>query len=46
MAQRTVVTLLDDLDQTAANKTVEFGLNGATYEIDLTGDHAIALRAL
>jgi hypothetical protein len=46
MAQRTVATLLDDLDHSAADETVEFGLDGVTYEIDLTGDHAIALRGV
>ncbi|MDD7969310.1 histone-like nucleoid-structuring protein Lsr2 [Actinomycetospora lemnae] len=44
MAQRTVVTLLDDLDQSPANETVEFGLDGVSYEIDLSQDHARALR--
>ncbi|MDD7942883.1 Lsr2 family protein, partial [Actinomycetospora lutea] len=44
MAQRTTVTLLDDLDQSPADETVEFGLDGATYEIDLSEDHAAALR--
>jgi hypothetical protein len=39
-----VVTLLDDLDQSAADETVEFGLDGVTYEIDLSEDHASALR--
>ena len=28
-------TLLDDLDQSPADETVEFGLDGVTYEIDL-----------
>jgi hypothetical protein len=44
MAQRTVVQLLDDLDQSEANETVEFGLDGVTYEIDLSEEHAGALR--
>ena len=44
MAQRTVVTLLDDLDQSPADETVEFGLDGVTYEIDLSEEHAAALR--
>jgi hypothetical protein len=44
MAQRTVVQLLDDLDQSEANETVEFGLDGVTYEIDLSEEHAAALR--
>jgi hypothetical protein len=44
MAQRTVVQLLDDLDQSPADETVEFGLDGVTYEIDLSEEHAGALR--
>jgi hypothetical protein len=44
MAQRTVVQLLDDLDQSEATETVEFGLDGVTYEIDLSEEHAAALR--
>ncbi|MDD7942018.1 Lsr2 family protein [Actinomycetospora lutea] len=44
MAQRTIVTLLDDLDQSEADETVEFGLNGVSYEIDLTEKHAAGLR--
>ena len=44
VAQRTVVTLLDDLDQSPADETVEFGLDGVTYEIDLSAQHAAALR--
>ncbi|PVY95891.1 histone-like nucleoid-structuring protein Lsr2 [Actinomycetospora cinnamomea] len=44
MAQRTVVTLLDDLDQSPADETVEFGLDGVTYEIDLSAQHAATLR--
>ncbi|MEJ2862536.1 histone-like nucleoid-structuring protein Lsr2 [Actinomycetospora flava] len=44
MAQRTTVTLLDDLDQSEADETVEFGLDGVSYEIDLTATHAAGLR--
>ena len=44
MAQKTTVTLVDDLDGTTADETVDFGIDGATYEIDLTSDHADALR--
>lgn len=44
MAQRTIVTLLDDLDQSEADETVEFGLDGVTYEVDLSEDHASDLR--
>jgi hypothetical protein len=39
-----VVTLLDDLDQSPADETVEFALDGVTYEIDLSEQHATALR--
>jgi hypothetical protein len=35
MAQRTVVSLVDDLDGTEANETVEYALDGVIYEIDL-----------
>ena len=44
MARRTVVTLLDDLDHSTAAETVEFGLDRARYEIDLSEPHAAALR--
>ncbi|GLZ49108.1 hypothetical protein Acsp06_52930 [Actinomycetospora sp. NBRC 106375] len=44
MAQRTTVTLIDDLDGSAADQSLEFGLDGATYEIDLSDAHAASLR--
>ncbi|WP_149360451.1 histone-like nucleoid-structuring protein Lsr2 [Lolliginicoccus suaedae] len=45
MAQKVTVTLIDDLDQEApADETVEFGLDGVTYEIDLSSDNAAKLR--
>jgi hypothetical protein len=45
MAQKTVVTLIDDLDgQSEADETVEYALDGVTYEIDLAKDNAEALR--
>jgi hypothetical protein len=44
MAQRTTVALIDDLDQSEADETVEFGLDGVSYEIDLSDQHASALR--
>ena len=40
MASRTTVTLVDDLDGETADETVEFGLDHAEYEIDLTSAHA------
>jgi hypothetical protein len=49
MARRTVVHLVDDLDDTIIGddngETVSFGLNGTDYEIDLTDEHADELRA-
>jgi hypothetical protein len=46
MAQKVLVQLVDDLDGTAADDitTVTFGLDGATYEIDLTSNNATKLR--
>lgn len=44
MAQRTQITLIDDVDGTPADETVTFGLDGVTYEIDLTTAHAAELR--
>ncbi|MCL2803083.1 MAG: Lsr2 family protein [Micrococcales bacterium] len=46
MAQRVVVELLDDIDQTPATSTVNFGLDGKIYTIDLNSDHAAELRGL
>ena len=37
--------LVDDLDGGEAEGTVRFGLDGAEYEIDLSAEHAEALRA-
>jgi hypothetical protein len=46
MAQKTTIQLVDDLDGTVGSDiaTVEFGLDGVTYEIDLTDDNADILR--
>lgn len=44
MAQRVNIVLVDDLDGTAADESVTFGLDGTTYEIDLTGANAASLR--
>ena len=44
MAQQVNVILVDDLDGTPAEETVTFGLDGITYEIDLTVDNASRLR--
>lgn len=45
VAQKVQVLLVDDLDGTAADETVTFGLDGVAYEIDLTTEHASELRA-
>lgn len=45
MAQRTVVTMTDDVDGSAASETVTFAVDGVAYEIDLTAEHAAQLRA-
>ncbi|MGY1710848.1 Lsr2 family protein [Geodermatophilus sp. SYSU D00758] len=49
MAQRTVIRLVDDLDDTeigqGGGETISFALDGRQYEIDLTNDHASELRA-
>jgi hypothetical protein len=38
MAKKVTVTLVDDFDgEGAADETVEFGLDGVSYEIDLSG---------
>jgi len=44
MAQKVTVSLVDDLDGSEAEETVEFGLDGAFYEIDLSEDNAERLR--
>ena len=44
MAQKVVVSLVDDLDESVADETVEFGLDGAIYEIDLSDANAAELR--
>ena len=44
MAQKVQVFLVDDLDGGEAEETVTFGLDGSTYEIDLSADNAGKLR--
>lgn len=45
MAKKVTVTLVDDFDGSgAADETVEFGLDGVTYEIDLSTKNATKLR--
>ncbi len=44
MAQKVNIVLVDDLDGSEATETVTFGLDGSTYEIDLSDANAAALR--
>jgi hypothetical protein len=44
MAQQVNVKFVDDLDGSDAAGTVSFGLDGRTYEIDLSDDNAARLR--
>ena len=44
MAQRVSIVLEDDIDGSVADETVTFALDGVTYEIDLNGKNAAALR--
>jgi hypothetical protein len=44
VAQKIQTLFIDDLDGSAAEGTVRFGLDGAEYEIDLNARHARELR--
>ena len=46
MAQKVLIQLVDDLDGTASADVtkVEFGLDGVTYEMDLSSDNAERIR--
>ena len=41
VAQRVHIVLEDDLDGSTADETVSFGLDGASYEIDLSKKNAV-----
>lgn len=45
MAQQTTIRLVDDLDGTEADETVEFSLGRGEYVIDLSETNAAKLRA-
>lgn len=45
MAQKVNVLLVDDIDGGDADETVQFSLDGARYEIDLSAQHAQGLRS-
>lgn len=45
MSRRTREELVDDLDGASlADETIEFGMDGVSYEIDLSGTNAAAMR--
>lgn len=44
MAQKVEVLLIDDMEGGEANETVRFGLDGTSYEIDLSDGNAAQLR--
>ncbi|HZJ04434.1 MAG TPA: Lsr2 family protein [Nocardioidaceae bacterium] len=45
MAQRVNVILVDDIDGSDAEENVRFAIDGVSYEIDLTSEHASELRS-
>jgi hypothetical protein len=45
MAQKVNIILVDDLDGGSADENVRFGLDGVSYEIDLSSAHAAELRS-
>jgi len=44
MASRTIILLEDDVDGSKADETIEFGIDGNTYAIDLSDSNANKLR--
>jgi hypothetical protein len=44
VATRVSTTLIDDTDGGEADETLTFGLDGVSYEIDLSSDNAESLR--
>jgi hypothetical protein len=44
MAKQVITLLTDDLDGSEANRTVEFGLDGVSYTIDLSDKNVGKLR--
>lgn len=45
MAQKVQIILEDDIDGSPAEETIQFGLDGKNYEIDLNKGHAKKLRS-
>ncbi|WP_282783233.1 MULTISPECIES: Lsr2 family protein [unclassified Nocardia] len=45
MAKKVTVSLIDDVDgESIADETIEFAIDGVSYEIDLSSDNAAKLR--
>ena len=44
MAQKVQVILIDDIDGGSADQTVQFAVDGTSYEIDLSAANAARLR--
>lgn len=44
MSQRIRVDLIDDIDGSRAEESVEFALDGVSYVVDLSADNAAELR--
>ena len=44
MAQHTTIALVDDIDGTKGSETIQFGIDGQHFEIDLNAKNAKALR--
>ena len=44
MAKEVVTRLIDDLDGSEASETVQFGLDGKSFTVDLSKKNAAALR--
>lgn len=45
MSKQTYVRLIDDMDGSEAKQTIDFSLEGESYEIDLNDRHADGIRA-
>jgi nucleoid-associated protein Lsr2 len=45
LTTKTVITLQDDLDGSEAEESIEFALDGVTFEIDLSAENAELLRS-
>lgn len=45
MAKQVITSLIDDIDGKPASQTIEFGIDGVNYSIDLSDGNADRLRA-